>query len=275
MEIRSGATSSFWFDAWSPLGRIYDLTNARRCIDPEINISATVEYAVQNYHPRRHRNRQLILIENEILRLRVQGLIAEDDVYLWKGKGDVCRPEFSSQQTWQFTREIYPTKWSKGIWFSGATPKYSVIGWIAIHNRLATGDRLLQWNAQACANCIFCQTLLGTRDHLFFSCPYSEKVWRNLTGAILGQNYSHSWNSVIKLLTDNRLTKTREFLFHYVFQTSVHTIWHERNKRRHSEARQHSNQIIKFIDKQIRNRICSLKGRGGKHLDQAMVSWFA
>lgn len=36
-----------------------------------------MEYAVQNYRRRRHRSETLILIEEEILKLRVQELVAE------------------------------------------------------------------------------------------------------------------------------------------------------------------------------------------------------
>lgn len=173
VEIRSGSSTSFWFDEWSPLGRIYDLTNAQGCIALGININATVEFAVQNYRSRRHRAEHLISTDEDIMKLRTHGLTAEDDVVLWNGKGDVFRPCFDTHQTWHLTRVQHTTiQWYKGIWFTGSTPKYSVISWIAVHNRLATGDRLLQWNPQENSMCIFCQSAIETRDHLFFSCSF-------------------------------------------------------------------------------------------------------
>ena len=110
-----------------------------------------MEYAVQNYRGRRHRSETLILIEEEILKLRrVQELVAEADVCLWRGKEDIFKPVFHASQTWQLIREIRPTvQRHKGVWFSETTPKYSVISWIAVDNRLATGDLLLKWNNQA------------------------------------------------------------------------------------------------------------------------------
>lgn len=65
VEIISGVSRSFWFDAWSPLGWIYDLTNDQYCIDLRLNINATVEYVVQQYRCRYHRNEHLILIKND------------------------------------------------------------------------------------------------------------------------------------------------------------------------------------------------------------------
>ncbi|KAF8051451.1 hypothetical protein N665_1724s0005 [Sinapis alba] len=264
--------STLWFDIWSPLGRLYDLINSRRCVDIDLNINANVEYAVQHYRIRRHRSENLILIEEGILKLRVQGLGAYADVCLWRGKGDIFKSDFHVSQTWR----IRPTfHWHMGVWFSGATPKYSVISWIAVHNRLATRDRLLKWNNQADVICILCQTSLEMRDHIYFSCLYFETIWKNLMVKILGLNYCNNWNHVLELFTMNTLINTREFLFCYVFQALVHSLWIERNGRCHGEVRHNSDYMISFIDKQVRNIISSLKGRGGKHLDQAMMAWFA
>lgn len=122
VEIRSGTSTSFWFDEWSPLGRIYDLTNAQGCIALGINLNATVEFAVQNYRSRRHRAEHFISIDKEIRKLRIQGLTAEDDVVLWKGKGNVFRPSFDTNQTWQLSR-VQHTIYS-GIRVSGSLDQH-------------------------------------------------------------------------------------------------------------------------------------------------------
>lgn len=56
------------------------------CIALGININASVEFVVQNYRSRRYRAGNLIIIDEEILKLRTKGIIEEDDVVLWKGK---------------------------------------------------------------------------------------------------------------------------------------------------------------------------------------------
>lgn len=68
VDIRSGATTSFWFDEWSPLGRIIDLTQIQGCIALGINLNATVKFVIQNYRSRRHRTESLITIDEEILK---------------------------------------------------------------------------------------------------------------------------------------------------------------------------------------------------------------
>lgn len=43
MDVRNGRGTSFWFDAWSDLGRLYEVVGARACIDMGISLSAAVE----------------------------------------------------------------------------------------------------------------------------------------------------------------------------------------------------------------------------------------
>ncbi|KAF8092782.1 hypothetical protein N665_0401s0029 [Sinapis alba] len=246
VEVRSGTNTSFWFDEWSSLGR-----------------------------SRRHRAEHLIAIDAEIIQMRTRGLTVEDDIHLWKGKGDAYRHVFHTQQTWSLMRvQQTKTPWHKGIWFPGATPKYSVMSWIAVHNRLATGDRLLQWNPQANATCILCNSGVESRNHLFFSCHYTEELWKKLAGNLMGPIYTCIWDEVLNLISNSSVSRVKQFLMRYVFQAAVHTIWMERNGRRHCSTQRPPMILVKFIDKQIRNRISSLKGKGGKHLTQAMVAWF-
>ena len=144
------------------------------CIVLGINLNATVKFVIQNYRSRRHRAEHLITIDKEILKLRAQGLTEEDDVVKWKGKGNVFRPCFDTHQIWN---SIWvpqsKVQWYKGLWFAGSTPKYSVMSWLAVHNRLATGDRLLLWNSQANAQCILCNSAVESRNYLFFSCTFT------------------------------------------------------------------------------------------------------
>lgn len=49
------------------------------------------------------------------------------------------------------------------------------------------------------------------------------------------------------------------FLARYAFQAAIHTLWRERNARKHGEAPSSQGTIIKFIDKAVRNRLMSLR----------------
>ncbi|ANM65692.1 RNA-directed DNA polymerase (reverse transcriptase)-related family protein [Arabidopsis thaliana] len=213
-DIHNGSNTSFWFDNWSKIGRLIDVTGHRGCIDMGITLHASVAEAVVNHRPRRHRHDTLLRIEDVIAEVRHQGLTSGEDTVRWKGNGDIFKPCFNTKETWAATREPkLKVNWYKGVWFSHATPKYSVLAWIAIKNRLTTGDRMLSWNAGADSSCVLCHHLVETRDHLFFTCPYSAEV---------------------------------PFLTRYTFQLTLHSLWKERNGRRHGEVPQAAAQMMKY-----------------------------
>ena len=58
--------------------------------------------------------------------------------------------------------------WFQAVWFPGATPKYSVLTWIAVHDRLATGVRVQKWSLNSDSHCVLCTSHIETREHLFF-----------------------------------------------------------------------------------------------------------
>ena len=43
VDVKSGISTSFWYDHWSQLGRLFDATNPRRVIDMGIPLEATLE----------------------------------------------------------------------------------------------------------------------------------------------------------------------------------------------------------------------------------------
>lgn len=84
---------------------------------------------------RRRQHRAETLNQIEIIIQEMQGKQTEED-----GK---YKPKFSSRETWQLIRtEQNRVSWSKAIWFKHGTPKYVFITWLAIKNRLSTGDRM-------------------------------------------------------------------------------------------------------------------------------------
>lgn len=276
MEVNSGASTSFWYENWSPLGQLIELTGDRGSMDLGIPKTATVEKAVQLYRARGHRFHVLHLIGEEITRLKNRGLNQLEDVCLWKRENGEFKEGFVTSQTWNLIRCKSPTLfWSKGIWFTEATPKFSFIAWLAAHNRLAMGDRMLRWNPQAISTCWLCNTDIETRDHLFFECPYSKEVWNGTVRSLAGMGRIHQWGSVIRFISNGNQGRSINFLMRYCFQVVIYAIWHERNIRRVGERPQPAACLINRLDKIVRNRVTSLrKTVGGKH-EKTMELWFA
>ncbi|KAL1220596.1 hypothetical protein V5N11_003304 [Cardamine amara subsp. amara] len=214
-----------------------------------ITLHATVDEALA-HNIWRHVTDILNQMETALENIHSKGLIEASDIVLWKGKGDQFTTNFSSKTTWKATRGIRPkVDWYKGMWFSQATPKYSVLAWLAIKNRLTTGDTMLSWNVGADPSCVLCHEPLETRNHLFFTCKYSAEVWSGLTHKLPSRKFSTTWEVVIKLLLDTSLGNDILFLIRYTFQLTLHSIWTDRNSRRHGEVATSSALLVCFIDK--------------------------
>lgn len=116
---------------------------------------------------------------------------------------------------------------------------------------------------------------METRDHLFFTCSYSEEVWRKVIRNILGSGYSNEWNQLLLVLVAILQDKTLTFILRYCFQATVYTLWHERNRRRVGELSKAPPVLAALLDKLVRDRITSIKGRLAKRPEAAMSLWFA
>lgn len=102
-----------------------------------INRDATVAEVMMMSRRRRHREPVLNLIEEEILKCMVN-ISRADDVGLWKQKEDIYKSKFLTRHTWNILRrQSEVCNWSKGVWFTYATPKFAFLAWLANHNRLS------------------------------------------------------------------------------------------------------------------------------------------
>lgn len=235
---------------------------------------AYVAEVLESHRRRNHQVDTLNQIENQI---DIVWLVwnGEDDHSLWRLKEDSFKSKFSSKHTWHQIREINLTcEWYKGVWFPFSTPRYSFLTWLAFHDRLATGDKLRNWDAGARISCVFCGESLETRDHLFFSCPYSSQVWSSLTRGILHNHYTTSLCLDSSHLVYTFQPKLHTFTLRYVFQISIHSLWREHNGRRHGNSPIPSTKLVRIIDKNIRNRFNTVRMSGNSDYEEGLRYWF-
>jgi len=64
-----------------------------------------------------------------------------------------------------------------------------------------------------------------------------------------------------ELANKNRDT-TKRFILRYVFQNTIHSIWRERNDRRHGEKPSRKEKFVKLIDRNMRNRLSTITMKG-------------
>ncbi|KAF8116953.1 hypothetical protein N665_0013s0012 [Sinapis alba] len=245
-------------------GVLSDILGDRGIIDMGIRRVASVEEALQNQRRRRrHRNSLLNAIEQELDSLR-GNVIQEDDVDLWRHHTGF-KKKFSSSDTWRQVKVEKPQcQWTHGVWFSQGTPKYAFITWLVMLNRLSTMDRVMSWNASVYDACVLCNNAPETRNHLFFDCSFSSQLWKNITIGILQGSFTTEWDKLQVIIMDKQMDPKKLFCIRYAFQSVIHTLWRERNKRRHGENPMSMQVLEKFIDKSIRNKLSLVSAKGGK-----------
>ncbi|KAF8094502.1 hypothetical protein N665_0360s0009, partial [Sinapis alba] len=123
--------------------------------------------------------------------------------------------------------------------------------------------------------CILCKSEKESRDHIFFRCRFAAGVWSKLARKLMGSRFTTVWSDILSCLVDKAWSSASLFLLRYVFQATVYSIWRERNGRRHGEPSQDQTRLSSYIDKQVRNRIDSLRGTGNGQFDHLLRLWFA
>jgi hypothetical protein len=144
--------------------------------------------------------------------------------------------EFVSSDTWQALREKKDQiEWWKIIWFPLAIPKHAFILWLAMKNRLVIGVRLLQWGYKGDVNYWFCRNHVESRDHLFFECSFSYRIWRFCMARCRVDNPPIMWADIIQLGCSNWGNKTlKSLLCCLVLGSALYHIWCTRNEILHA-----------------------------------------
>lgn len=89
--------------------------------------------------------------------------------------------------------------WWKIIWFPLAILKQAFVVWSAIKKCLTTVDRLLKWGYKGEVQCAFCRNCIESREHLFFKCGYSARIWKEGMGRCNLLDPPLDWDDVVTL----------------------------------------------------------------------------
>lgn len=167
--------------------------------------------------------------------------------------------EFSISSLSNELRTQYPkVAWNKSIWFSSHIPKCIMIAWLAIHNRLSTGDRLVLFGAILVSCWVFCPWV-ETRDHIFFNCAFTSQIWSQILTHIYITWTSRSWANWIKHISDVKGKTFKSLIIKLVFTAKVYQIWLERNVRKFQNATCTIPTIVNKIRSLVTYRLLSLE----------------
>ncbi|GJX71318.1 RNA-directed DNA polymerase, reverse transcriptase-related family protein [Tanacetum coccineum] len=264
VEVKCGYSVSFWHDSWCSLGCLIGLFGSRGFIELGVSEQTTLGEVMERDRRRIHQNVLLNQGEREILMLKEQRVYGQEDGFLWRLKDDTYSDRFRSKETWQILRGSLPT-WEchRGIWFPFATSKFAFLSWLAAKNRLATGEKMECWNINVRIGCSFCAEPKETREHLFFDCPYSRQIWEALVGGLMGSQFTWEWTNILNQISRDERTMNL-FIVRYAFQATIHSLWIERNRRRHGEKPIPNTNLVRTIDVMMRNRFSTMRKNGDK-----------
>lgn len=147
-------------------------------------------------------------------------------------------------------------------------PKYNVILWLAVQNRLSTKDRLLRFNLIQEEACVHCCNSVETVQHLYFECPFSKYClqqvqiwlgWRTSKGDLMG---------LIRWLQRAKEEKIKRLCFTAGLTALVYWIWACRNSIIWKEEYMAKEEVVRRVKKAVKERLIVL---GNKTRDMVYV----
>ncbi|GJX29898.1 hypothetical protein Tco_0237977 [Tanacetum coccineum] len=96
--------------------------------------------------------------------------------------------------------------------------------------------------------CSLCSSCMDSNEHLFFKCPYSERIWEALKIRIHGNDIPNDWNSLVNIMSrrfHNRSIKS--ILSKIVFGAAVYVVWQERNRRLFTSVKRNVNDLLENL----------------------------
>ncbi|CAH8267617.1 unnamed protein product [Arabidopsis lyrata] len=94
------------------------------------------------------------------------------------------------------------------------------------------------------------------------------------TGNLLRQPQDPDWSATVMVLISGSGSYLDDILLKLCFQITIYTIWHERNNRIHNGYHSTMTQVLRRIEKTVRNRITSLDYTKKPRLRRLMQRWF-
>ncbi|XP_021836737.1 uncharacterized protein [Spinacia oleracea] len=119
-----------------------------------------------------------------------------------------------------------------GIGIVHASPKSTFIVWLAVQNRLAKKDRLIRWQLNIDGICGLCQVENENLEHLFFSCSYSQEIWKQVLLSLGVNRNVLPWHEEVQIaVKKSRSTQKQACKYSIAFIESVYCIWLQRNAK--------------------------------------------
>ncbi|XP_062158796.1 uncharacterized protein LOC133866284 [Alnus glutinosa] len=249
--VGDGSSIFLWFDNWHPAGCLFDTYGSRVMYDAGPSIGPMLSSIIRDgdWYWTSVRSEALVDIQSRLPKV----ILGEVDKAVWDSKNG----EFSSSETWEKLRVAHSiTNWHKIVWFPASIPKHSFVLWLVFHGALITKEKMCSWGFNGNISCLFCHACVESRDHLFFSCGFSRRIWYTIMRDCSIPYPPVEWDdiedwcgSVMK--GDNFYASLRKLYF----GAAVYHLWRQRNLLLHGETPLTEERIISKIRWEVKTRM--------------------
>ena len=127
--------------------------------------------------------------------LALQFVEWDNGVAKWK----IAGRKYKTSAVWESIRPKQgKVEWHRMLWASFTVPKFVLIAWMAILNRLPTMDSLQAWGMEVTDICVLCKQVRESQNHLFFYCDYSKHIWKEILEMCGLKRAVYDWDEELK-----------------------------------------------------------------------------
>lgn len=249
-------SARFWYDNWSPFGQLDSYlkpATSRLGISKNATVSSLYQGGNWLLPPARSETQLNLQIH-----LTTTVLTTNADHYEWEIEGKVSET-YSTGGVYVYLRgEIASVPWAKVVWSSFGIPRHDFLAWLVVLDRCPTREWLITWGLNVSPLCLLCNLAPESRNHLFFSCAYTNALWSDIARRC-NLVASTSWDDTLAQLQTLFANRHVKRLTLMVIKATIYWIWNERNSRLHRSIFRGNDSLKLIIDRQIRNRISSLR----------------
>ncbi|GAV80462.1 zf-RVT domain-containing protein [Cephalotus follicularis] len=253
-EIGDGVSISLWFDPWlsgvSLVDRYGDSVIQDSGLQRNARLSSVIKEGEWDWpvtFP------DLIDISNLTSGLSLSN--TTDRIH-WMKKGGTSTIREACNVINMQGREV---EWWKIAWFPSSIPKHSFCVWLTFWEAHRTLDKLVRWGVVSSSNCCFSCGQEESIDHLFFSCPFTARVWNHFLGLCGFRRRSRGWREesvwCISRLKGNGF---KMWITKLTLAAVIYHCWQERNNRLFNNCFHNFEFLVKCIEEDVGGKCSGL-----------------
>jgi hypothetical protein len=189
-KVGDGSSIFLCHDMWHPVDCLLDRYGHRVMYDASLSIGPKLSIIRRDdwFWPHA-RSEAIVEIQSRLHEVE----LGEADQPVWDSRSS----KFFSADTWEKLREKkLVVEWHDVVWFSAAIPRHAFFLWLAFKDAIFTREHMCRWGYSGDNLCLFCRSRQENKDHLFFECSLSKRVWRALMADCGIVDPPLSWNTV-------------------------------------------------------------------------------